>query len=201
MSDPPRRTARGGFTLGEVLVSVALIALLAAVMIPTVFGQINARRADAIIQEMQSLQQGIMLYYRDVGRYPRRLDYLNSLTTGPLDVCGHALTARDSSGFRGPYINRTINLINPPGDTKYLLSTGDSVESVITETTVATSAGGTQQVLQILTYGPDSAIANRIDQQVDGISGASTGIIQYSSLVIPTVYIVKWTFAIKNGAC
>jgi prepilin-type N-terminal cleavage/methylation domain-containing protein len=202
IGNPPRPSVRrGGFTLAEVLIAVAIAALLAAVMIPAVFGQINARRADAIIQEMQSLQQGILLYYRDVGRYPKRLDYLNSLTTGPLDVCGNALTARDSSNFRGPYINKTINMINPPSITKYLLATGDSVEASLARVLIATSAGGTQQAIQISTYGPDSSVANRIDQQVDGVAGSATGIIQYSAIVVPTEYVVKWTFAIKNGAC
>lgn len=202
ISGPPRRRVRrGGFTLGEVLIAVAIVALLAAVMIPTVFGQINARRADAIIQEMQSLQNGILLFYRDVGRYPLRLDYLNTLPASPQDVCTNALTARDAGNFRGPYINKTINMISPPGNTKYLLSTGDSVESALTRTTIVTSSGGSQQVIQILTYGPDLALADRIDQQVDGVSGAGTGIIQYVEFGATTEYIVKWTFAIKNGAC
>src|SRR4051812_7443440 len=64
---------RRGFTLAEILVSVAIIAILAAAVIPTVYGRIRSARADGDIAELQALQNGILLFYRDVGRYPLRL--------------------------------------------------------------------------------------------------------------------------------
>jgi general secretion pathway protein G len=192
---------RAGFTLAEILVAIFIIALLASVVVPAVYGRLSAARADAIIGEMQNLQNGIMLFHRDVGRYPRRLDYLDALPAGAVDACGTTISAQNAAKYRGPYINRSINLLNPGGGvTKYLLATGDSVEALLTRTTVTTTVG-TQQVLQILVYGPEQSIAEAIDQRVDGVSGSSSGIIQYVGNPQPEEYIVKWTFAIRTGAC
>jgi prepilin-type N-terminal cleavage/methylation domain-containing protein len=201
------RLRRPGFSLVEILVAVLIIALVAAVVIPTIYGRLTAARADAIVGEMQSLQNGIMLFYRDVGRYPRRLDYLNALptpATNVLDACGTQISTQNQAKYRGPYINREIVMLNPgAGITKYLLATGDSVESLLTRTSIATPTGGTQQVLQILVYGPDLSIAQTIDRNVDGTgdtSPASDGIIEYTPLTAPE-YLVEWTIPIKLNAC
>jgi prepilin-type N-terminal cleavage/methylation domain-containing protein len=193
---------RRGFSLGEILVAVFIIAILAAAVIPTIYGRMAASRADADVGELQSLQQGIMLFYRDIGKYPRRLDYLNALpapaTTG-LDLCGNALTGPDTLKFRGPYLNRQIQMINLAGGiTKYLLATGDSVDALLTRTTEVVPNGGTQQILQIAVYGPDQATAEGMDKNVDGVIDGTSGVIQY---VAAAPYVVKWTLPIKTGAC
>lgn len=195
--------ARSGFALAEILIAVLIIALLAAVVVPTIYGRLSASRADAIVGEMQSLQNGILLFYRDVGRYPRRLDYLNVIpVAGGVDACGTAISAQNALKFRGPYINREIVMINPGGGiTKYTLATGDSVESLLTRTSIVTPTGGTQQVLQILVYGPEQGIAEAIDKNVDGNLDAAGGLIQYVVLSAPNEYLMKWTIPIKLNAC
>src|SRR3954451_12181482 len=140
-----RRSARA-FTLVEILVGLAIVGLLAVVVVPTIFARLQGSREDALVGEMQSLQNGIMLFYRDVGRYPLHLDYLNTLAAGNVDACGVAIPAPNVANFRGPYTNRAITMVNPPTNTKYLLSTGDSVETVLTRTTIATGTGS-QRVL------------------------------------------------------
>ena len=173
---------------------VAIVAVLAAAIIPTVYGRLEASRADAIVGEMQSLESGIMLFYRDVGRYPRRLDYLNTLAIGDLDACAATIPSINVGRFRGPYISRSIALINPPSITKYLMSTGDSVESVLTRTNI-TTATGTQRVLQISVHGVDTDVSNLIDTKVDGRTGVSDGKIHIAGAI------VKWTIPIKSTAC
>jgi hypothetical protein len=87
-------------------------------------------------------------------------------------------------------------MVNPPTNTKYLLSTGDSVETVLVRTTIATGTG-TQRVLQILIYGPDQTTADDVDVKVDGIVGATTGIIHYTA----ASKILKWAIPINTNAC
>ena len=187
--------SRRGFSLGEILVVVAIIAVIAAAIVPTVFGRLQAARADAVIGEMQSLESGIMLFYRDVGRYPRRLDYLNTLASGDLDACGAAIPSVNVAKFRGPYISRSITLLNPPTITKYLMSTGDSVESVLTRTNI-TTATGTQRVLQISVNGLDASTLDLIDYKVDGAQNIDAG-----KIIISSGTILKWTIPIKSAAC
>jgi prepilin-type N-terminal cleavage/methylation domain-containing protein len=193
---------RRGFSLAEILVAVVIVAVLAATVIPTIYGRLAASRSDAIVGELQGLQQGIMLFYRDIGKYPRRLDYLNALpapATNGLDLCGNNLTGRDTMNFRGPYVNRQIQMINlGAGNTKYLLATGDSVDAMLTRTSQVISNGGTQQVLQISVYGPDQSTAEAVDKSVDGSIDGTTGLIQY---VAAAPYVLKWTLPIRTGAC
>jgi prepilin-type N-terminal cleavage/methylation domain-containing protein len=194
-----------GFTLAEVLTAVTIIGLLAVVMLPIVLGRLASARADAIVTEMQSLQDALQLFNRDVGRYPQRLDYLSVLPTpaaSVFDACGTAISAQNQAKFRGPYINREIVMINPGGGiTKYPLATGDSVESVLTRTTITNPVtGGTQQVLQILVYGPEQDITQMIDSTVDGKVDGGNGIVQYAAIQ-PNENTIKWTIPIKNGAC
>ena len=194
---------RHGFTLAEIIVAVAIVGLLIAVVLPVVTGRLALEHASAIVSEMQNLQDAVRLFYRDVGRYPARLDYLNVLpTSGVADACGTAISAQNQAKFRGPYINREIVMVNLGGGiTKYPLATDDFVESVITRTTITDPVtAGTQQVLQLLVYGPDQSITRMVDSTVDGIIDRNNGIVRYAAIQ-PTDNTILWTIPIKNGAC
>lgn len=199
-----------GFTLAEVLAAIAIVGLLAVVVSPIVLGRLATSRAEAIVSEMLSLQDALQLFNRDVGRFPQRLDYLNVLptpATSVFDACGTQISAGNQAKFRGPYINREIVMIDPfnvvPANriTKYTLATGDSVESLLTRTTITNPVtGGTQQVLQILVSGPEKDLTQRIDSIVDGILDKDNGIVRYAAPAA-NENTIKWTIPIKNGAC
>lgn len=189
------RGGRMGFTLAEIIVGLAIVALLTAVTLPVIFERLKAGRRSAIIGEMQALQNGILLFYRDVGRYPSRLDFLSMKGGAMTDACNNAISTQNSNKYRGPYINRPITMVDTlSGNTRYVLSTTDSVESIILRTTIS---AGAQQVLQINVLGVEQAVAEEIDLAVDGTSPAqlSQGIVQYAAGTL------LWTMLIKNGAC
>ena len=194
----PRRgrcAQRAGFTLAEVLIGIAIIALLTAVTLPVLFERLKAGRRTAIIGEMQALQNGLLLFYRDVGRYPSRLDFLSMKGNPMTDSCNNTISTQNASKYRGPYINRPISMVDTlVGNTRYVLSTADSVESIILRTTIN---AGAQQVLQINVLGVEQAVAEEIDHAVDGTNPAqlSQGIVQYAAGTL------LWTILIKNGAC
>jgi prepilin-type N-terminal cleavage/methylation domain-containing protein len=196
-----RTRARRAFTLAEVIAAVAVIAVLLAAVVPVVAGRLESSRADAIVGEMRGLEAGLRLFVRDVGRYPRRLDYLNVLADagGIRDVCGIAIPAQLQARYRGPYINRPLEVT--PANTRYSLATGDTVETLLTRTTITNPVtGGTQQVLQISVSGPEQSLIEAIDESVDGVIDRSNGIVRYA---VPAANenTLLWTFPIQNGGC
>jgi prepilin-type N-terminal cleavage/methylation domain-containing protein len=179
--------ARPGFTLAEVLVAFTLIAILAAVIVPTVRGRLQSAYESSIIAEFDNLASAIAAYRQDVGKYPPSLDYLTALRAPLVDRCNVALSSDAQASYRGPYVTREI--LNSVG---YLFAAKDTVNDVIT--TNATPAG-----LGITIVGPDTLTAHNVDIQIDGFANRTLGAVQWT----PTGSDVALTFIIptKSGAC
>jgi prepilin-type N-terminal cleavage/methylation domain-containing protein len=64
-----RRTQRG-FTLVEVLVSVALVALLAAILYPVFAASRERARQSVCLSNLRRLGQALTMYHQDCGSYP-----------------------------------------------------------------------------------------------------------------------------------
>lgn len=68
-----QNTVRRGFTMIELLTVIAIIAVLAAILFP-VFATIREQaRQSSTMSNLQSIYQGVKLYYEDEGRYPTSL--------------------------------------------------------------------------------------------------------------------------------
>lgn len=85
-----RRIKEPGFTLVELLVVMAVIALLLTLAVPRYFGSVEKSR-EAVLRENLSLtRQALDKYYGDNGKYPDTLDqlvskkYLRSLPLDPI---------------------------------------------------------------------------------------------------------------------
>jgi prepilin-type N-terminal cleavage/methylation domain-containing protein len=190
---------RRGLSLMETLIAVVILALLVSIIVPVVTARLTAEHIENLQSEMQTYRQGIILFERDVGRFPARLDYLNQLpSTGIVDACGVALTAQNQAKFRGPYINREIIL--GPGN-RFSIATDDSVDADLLRTTITTVGGGTQQVLQIMIIGPDQNVATMVDSLTDGRVDGAGGVVRYAGSLAATNNTILWTIPIKNGAC
>jgi len=201
-----RAAPRAGASLSEILVAMAIVAVLAAVTVPLFMDRLQTAHADAVISEMKNLENGLRMFYRDVGRYPRQLNYLSALEdlNGIRDACGGTISATNQANYRGPYVNRSLQLIDrygTPANTRYILATGDSVEASITRTTSATVSGGTQQVLQIQIFGPDKSMTEYIDEKVDGTLDGAAGTVRYATPLAANDNVIKWTFPVVNGSC
>ena len=72
-----------GFTLIELIVVMVILALLAALVGPRIFGRVEQAKYSAAKTEIEMLGQGLDLFRLDVGRYPSTEEGLQSLRENP----------------------------------------------------------------------------------------------------------------------
>ena len=96
----PARTRRSerkqsGFTLIEILVVMAIIAMLAVMVAPNILNQQAGAQRDAAISQISSLQAALDMYRLDTGEYPDGLEGLVENDTG-------------RASWNGPYLRGTV---------------------------------------------------------------------------------------------
>ena len=95
--------ARGGFTLIEILVVVTVLALLAALVGPSVFRHLGTAKDAAARSQMEMLGAALDAYRLDNGRYPTTAQGLESLRTKPT-------TDPLPRNWNGPYLRKDVPL-------------------------------------------------------------------------------------------
>jgi general secretion pathway protein G len=107
----PRLRARGGFTLIEILVVIAVISLLAALVAPNVFRHVGTAKDAAARSQIEMLGAALDAYRLDNGRYPTTDQGLEALWEEP--------TAEPRpSNWRGPYLRKAVPM--DPWNSPYL---------------------------------------------------------------------------------
>lgn len=104
-------TKRRGLTLPEVLVTLAIVAIIAAVLVPALASQIAKGDAGRVSEDLKAVQSGVNAFAADVRRYPRSINQLANVinTTTDLDlVVGTSYTLDHVSAWRGPYFVRDV---------------------------------------------------------------------------------------------
>ena len=88
-----------GFSLVEVLVAVALIALLVGVVAPRAIGWLSSGQTKTTFIQIKALGGAISAFRFEVGRYPTTAEGLDALVKEPAGA----------TGWNGPYLqSRTI---------------------------------------------------------------------------------------------
>ncbi|WP_420127338.1 type II secretion system major pseudopilin GspG [Longimicrobium sp.] len=111
-----RSGGRAGFTLIEMLVIIAIIAVLAAVVAPEVFRNVSDAKAGAAKQQIELFATALDSYRLDNHAYPTTEQGLAALRTEP------TAGARPRN-WRGPYLRRALPA-DPWGNPYLYLSPG-----------------------------------------------------------------------------
>lgn len=95
----PTRSTRPAFTLIEVLVVVVIIAILASLVAPNLFRQVDTAKSVAAQAQISTLGAALDAYRLDNGRYPTSEQGLAALWLAPA-------TDPRASNWRGPYLRQ-----------------------------------------------------------------------------------------------
>lgn len=114
-----------GFTLVELLVVLAILALLAGIVGPKVLGQLGGAKAKTAAVQISDLEKTLEIFKLDVGRYPTAEEGLDALVTKPANA----------TAWSGPYLKGGVPL--DPWSHPYVYKPG---------------AGGT---VEIMSFGAD----------------------------------------------
>lgn len=93
-----------GFSLIELLVVLAILAMIAGLIVPNLIEKSEGAKAKAAVSEIQRLAMAIDEFYLDAGRLPRDL---RELVERPANI----------SNWNGPYVNNSN--LNDPWENPY----------------------------------------------------------------------------------
>jgi type II secretion system protein G len=94
------------FTLIELLITLAIIAILVGIATPQVIGYINRGKIARAQMELTNIRSALQAYYNDWGEYPAKLTALRGTEAGELNLA----TNVSQTGLQGPidYIEKDL---------------------------------------------------------------------------------------------
>ncbi|MEO7647155.1 MAG: type II secretion system protein [Gemmatimonadaceae bacterium] len=164
------KKARRGFTLPEVLVTLAIVATLSAVLLPALNNQLSKGDAGRLTSDLVAVQTAVGAFTSDVRRYPLDLtDLIAKPGSADLDVLGNAFGAVLINKWRGPYLSKELSGTNLP--TGY----GVNISGTFTRTSY-----NAIEYLTITIPSLTAAEFNNIDQIIDETANSSTGQLRFT---------------------
>lgn len=98
-----RTGSKSGFSLVEMLVALAILALIAGIAGPRAIAFLSRSKTKTAELQIQELGTALELYYLDIGRYPTEADGLNALVSAPAS----------ERNWNGPYLENASSLLDP----------------------------------------------------------------------------------------
>jgi len=166
-----KKNVRRGFTLPEILVTVTVIAVLAAVVVPAVTQYVTKGDAPASSSDIGQIRQAITSYVSDTRHYPA--DFSDLVTN----------TASGISNWKGPYFAGALSGVS--GVSATFVSNGSNVtlgpsisqSSGYLTTSVSLGSDATCQDLWNL----DKAIDGTAADSASSASNSTSGSLQWAT--------------------
>lgn len=179
----PRRRGTAGFSLAEILVALALLALLAAVLLPTVAGQILKGDATRVTQDLNAVRSGVEQFLADVHRYPGRYTDMSRVITTTAasnsDILGNAYNSGMVSKWKGPYV--TKDTVSSPVAGSVETGFGGSIRNTFMKVQNTNAI----DYLTVVITGISASDFDKVDEQIDGPStspaGRTAGLLRFVS--------------------
>lgn len=167
------RNPRRGFTLPEVLVTLAIVATLAAVLLPALNNQLSKGDAGRLTSDLVAVQTAIGAFTSDVRRYPADLtDLKTKPASSESDVLGNPFGSVLINKWRGPYLSKDFTTNMPTGY-------GANINGSFAAS--ATSDYNGIQYVKVTVSPLTEAEFNNIDQIIDETANSGSGQLRFST--------------------
>jgi prepilin-type N-terminal cleavage/methylation domain-containing protein len=101
------RRNRRGFSLGEILVAVMIVAVVAAVVIPTVASQVQKADPQSVGNTALAVRGAVEQFLSDVRRYPLSFSQLTKApAAGTIGLVGGNYATTEILRWAGPYLQK-----------------------------------------------------------------------------------------------
>ena len=161
-----------GFTLLELLIALAILAIIVAVAFPNFTTALRRAEATGVAVQYEKLKEACLLYHSDVidANYPWPEEYSDNSNKSQLFRNTPAVT-----GWKGPYIDKVLTTNKWGGVTRVRY---DNCEQFDLDYDGSDETSGKNCYLE-LTKVKDKD-AERIDLDIDRASDSDSGLVEYS---------------------